>query len=285
MSYILNQINQPQIAVSDPSATENYMTLQLNGVALRRQNVSDNGVTGGSLDPFWDECVQFGSALTAGASYYFHAKIKRLTEPQKFYIYLVNYKDEGGSDSKTQYIKTIEVQGGDPNEWADFEMQFSPLINFDCLLFQLQRTIGDYRTETRYPRIIYEEFSLINNIITTKVKSGVEFTKMGVQGHPGLVMCVNAEEIKIGRSGAYEARNGIVKVSFFSVISAAEEDYNGTNPLTINSRKVTFDQYLASVAAEETITASGSTNSKCIFGNSKLRGMDAFTVDYMYKED
>jgi hypothetical protein len=285
MSYVLDQLNQPFIDATDPFSTTNYMTLQLYGTPKRRQNSSDSGVTGGSLNPFYDECLQFGSSLTAGANYYFHAKIKRLTSSQKFYIYLVNYDDQGSSDVKTQYLKTIEVQGGSADDWVDFEMIFSPLLTFDCLLFQLQRTIDDYRTNTRYPRICYEELSLINNAITTKIKAGVALTKMGIQSHPGLMLCINGEEIHVGRSGAYEIRNGIITVDSFSAISAAQEDYNGTNPLTVNSKRATLEQYLSSIANETEITSSDATNSKCIFGNSKLRGMDAFTLDYMYKED
>lgn len=284
MSYVLNQLNQPQIDATNPTQTQIYMTLQETGTAKRRQNTSDNGVSGGSLNPFYDECVQFNKSLTTGSTYYFHAKIKRLTSSQKFYIYLVNYDDTAGTDTKTQYLKTIEVQAGDESDWVDFEMLFSPLMGFDCLLFQLQRTIDDYRTDTRYPRIVYEEFSLVNNAITTKITTGVELTKMGVQSHPGLIMCVNGEEIHIGRSGTYEVRNGIISVDFFSVIVAAEEDYNGTNPLTVDGQKVTLTQYLSSVTSENEITSSDATNSKCIFGNSKLRGMDAFVLDYMYKE-
>lgn len=285
MGYVLNQLNQPQIEVTSPASTESYMTLQTGGTARRRVNSSDSGVSGGSLDPFYDECVQFSSPLTIGQSYYFHAKIKRLTSAQKFYIYLVNYSDKGSSDAKTQYIKTIDVQAGRETDWVDLELMFSPILSFDCLLFQLQRTVDDYRVETRYPRIVYEELSLINNAITTKVKSGIKLTKIGVQSHPGLILCINGEEIHIGKSGIYEVRNGIISVDFFSIISAAEEDIDGSNPLRVGSRKVTLDEYLSSVADEETETAEDSTNSKCIFENSKLRGLDAFVLDYMYKED
>lgn len=284
MSYILNQLNQPQVDATDPAQTQVYMTLQEAGTAKRRQNSSDSGVSGGSLNPFYDECIQFNKSLTSGAAYYFHAKIKRLTDSQKFYLYLVHYDDQGSLNSKTQYLRTIEVQAGDTDGWVDFEMLFSPLQPFDCLLFQLQRTIEDYRINTRYPRIVYEELSLVNNAITTKIAAGAELTKIGVQSHPGLIMCINNEEIHIGRSGIYEVRNGIISVDFFSVIAAAEEDYNGANPLTINGQKATLAQYLSSVAAETEITSSDATNSKCIFGNSKLRGMDAFVLDYMYKE-
>lgn len=285
MSYVLSQLNQPQVDATDPEQTKIYMTLQAAGSAKRRQSASDTGVSGGMLSPFYDECIQFNKSLAFGATYYFHAKIKRLISSQKFNLYLVHYEDQEGTDNKTQYLKTIEVQAGDESDWVDFEMLFSPLQQFDCLLFQLQRTIDDYRVDTRYPRIVYEELSLVNNVITAKIKANVELTKIGVQSHPGLIMCINNEEIHIGKSGVYEVRNGIISVDFFSVIVAAEEDYDGSNPLVIDNQRVTLTQYLSNVASETLVTSKDATNSKCIFGNSKLRGMDAFVLDYMYKEE
>lgn len=285
MGYILNQLNQPNVAVTDLSKTTAYMTLQSGGIARRRQSVSDKNVIGMALSPFYDECVQFGSALTAGATYYFHAKVKRMTSSQKFYIYLVNYDEYDLLDSKTQYLKTIEVQAGDTSEWVDFEILFTPLLAFDCLLFQMQRSIDDYRVETRYPRIVYEELSIIENAITSKIGFGVKLVKLGLQAHPGLIFCINGEEIRIGKSGIYEVRNGILSIDFFSAVVAAQEYPGGINSLKVNGEAVTLEQYLKGIDAEDTITEDTSTNSKCIFSNSKLRGMDAFVLDYMYKEE
>lgn len=270
------------------SSTENYMSLYMDGYADRRQDPIDSGVTGDTEDPFEDECVRMYDSFVAGSSYYFHAKIKRMTSAQKFYIYLVNYENADEEEVKTQYLKTIEVQAGDPLEWVDFETVFTPLLSFDCILFKLQRTINDYRVETRYPSIVYEELSLIHNIIETKIQNGLNFVKMGVQARPGLTMCINNEEIHVGRSGIYEVRNGAVLVDFFSVVTAAQEDINGSNPLRGASREpVTLEEYLKELAEEIEKDPSSVANgsSVCIFENSKLRGMDAFTLDYMYKEE
>lgn len=284
MSYVLDQFNQQRIELSDLSNTSVYMSSNLKGTAKRKKESTDNGVIGSGLPTFYNECVQLETPFSPGSVYYFHVKIKRLTATQRFYLYLTNYDDVDGEEAKTQYVKTIDVQGGDPNEWTDFEVIFSPLIAFDCILFQLQRVIDDYRDATRYPRIIYEELSEINNLITDKIGYGIELVKIGVQSHPGLVMCINNEEIKIGRSGIYEIRNGIITVNFFSVVQAAEENIEGSNPLKINGKSVSLDVYLNGVAAELDVTAGSATNSKCIFSNSKLRSMDAFVLDYMYKE-
>lgn len=285
MSYVLNQFNQVKVDETSTSSSTNqaYLTPILNGTAARRQASTDEGVGAETSSLFYDECLKFTGSLTAGAHYYFHGKIKRLSSDQTFYIYLVNY-EASTTDNQTQYIKTITVQGGLDTEWVDVEFIFTPIISFDCLLFQLQRAIEDYRSDVRYPVIVYEELDTINNIISSKIKSGVELLKIGVQSHPGLMMCINGEEIYVGRSGIYELRNGVILVNSFSVVKAAVENYNGTNPLKVDGKRATISEYLAYLASLETQTGTN-TNSKCIFGNSKLRSIDPFTLDYMYSED
>lgn len=280
MAYVVNQLNQPKIDLSDPSATAAYMTLVTEGVAKRRV-LSDTGIN--SKLVFYDECLYFENSLTANSVYYFHAKIKRLLTTQKFYIYLVKYNNT--KDTRTQYLKTIEIQPGGSNDWADFEIIFSPLINFDCILFQLQRAEVDYSGgTTRYPTIVYEELSLINNIINTKIgKADTELLKIGVQSAPGLIMCINQEEIHVGRSGIYELRNGAISIDFFSVVSAAQENKNGSNPLKVNGVGVDLEQYLNYVAKKE--SSSSNMSSECIFSNSKLRDMNPYVLDYIYKEE
>lgn len=285
MSYILDQFNQQNIAMSALSNTSVYMSSNFTGIPKRKKENKDSSLIDDSLSLFYNECLQVGTPMAAGNVFYLHVKIKRLLTAQKFYLYLSNYEVVDGEEAKTQYIKTIEVPGGDPSQWADYEVIFAPLINFDCILFQLQRTIADYRDETRYPRIVYEELSQINNIITSQIGYGKELLKIGVQSHPGLIMCINEEEIRVGRSGIYEVRNGVISVNFFSVLQAAVEDPTGSNPLLVDGKAVDLEGYLAAVAAEENVTAASATNSKCIFTNSKLRGMDAFILDYMYKEE
>lgn len=289
MSYVLSQFNQANTSPTSVTTPENqvYMTVLGEGTARRRKNVSDSGVTGDVLDPFVDECVQMDYSLVPGVNYYFHAKIKRLSSNQIFYIYLINYNASQGEDNRTQYLKTITVQGGAETEWVDFEILFTPLITFDAILFQLQRNIEDYRTSTRYPVIVYEELSRVNNMITSKIANNVELIKMGIQSHPGLMMCLNGEEIHIGRSGIYEVKNGIILVNFLSVLFAATEDKNGSNPIRHpeTGARISLEEYLAYLSTLPVETSETKTNSVCIFDKSKLRSIDAFTVDYMYEEE
>ena len=274
MGYVLNQFNQPRNEPTSTSSANNtiYMELLTDGVAKRRRNMGDNGVTGGTLNPFYDECIQFNGGLSAGLNYYFHSKIKRLSSDQVFYIYLVNYNDvSAGEDVKTQYLKTITVQGGSSTEWVDFELLFTPLIQFDCILFQLQRTIEDYRTGTRYPVIVYEELSLVKNMLSSQIKQGVSLMKMGIQSRPGLLMCINGEEIHIGRTGIYEVKNGIITVDFFSVVTGA-----------VPTNNIGF--LLNQLAGMRDVEGGDNTNSRCIFNEPKRRAISPFTLDYMYEE-
>jgi len=288
MSYVLNQFNQPVVDKSDTSSSVNqtYMTQLTGGTPRRKESASDSGVGNVSESLFYDECVQLASPLVEGASYYFHCKIKRLLSDQVFYIYLINYNSTEEKPS-TQYLKTITVSGGDVADWVDFELIFSPLLNFDCILFQLQRTIEDYRIATRYPYICYEELSRINNIITSKTSAKSGLFKIGVQSRPGLMMCLNKEEIHVGRSGVYEVNNGIVVVDFFSVAAAATENPEGANPLVNPDTGdiLTIDQYLDYMASLPIVEGKNNTNSRCIFDNSKERRIDAFTLDYMYEAE
>lgn len=291
MGYVLGQYNQKNVPNQEGTDVSKYITPLTEGIATRKKSASDNGVTGNALNPFWDECVKLkDTTFQAGSNYYFHAKIKRLKSIQVFYIYLVNYEAGGSQEERTQYLKTITVQGGDDNEWVDFEMIFNPLIQFDTILFQLQRSLDDYRTETRYPTIVYEELSLVNNALTQIIKSGVSLIKLGIQSHPGLMMCINGEEIHIGSTGTYELRNGIVTMDFFSVVKAGIE----VEPI---EGYQTFQDYLTKISQEEINPSeengtreknpdgSEKTSSKCIFGHKKKRGIDAYVLDYIYKED
>jgi hypothetical protein len=54
-------------------------------------------------------------------------------------------------------------------------------------------------------------------------------TKIGIQGPPGMLMCINGEPIRIGPSGIYEIKNGY-KINFLSFIR--KESYeNGAQQL------------------------------------------------------
>ena len=59
----------------------------------------------------------------------------------------------------------------------------------------------------------------IENVIKQiSASSSFYLTKIGIQGPPSLLMCINGEQIRIGKSGIYEINNENVKISFVGFI-------------------------------------------------------------------
>ena len=279
MSYVLGQYNN--------TAGENtsFMTLITDGVAGRCQLVDASSSASGLN--FEDECI----VLTEGVfqtnrNYYFHGKIK-LTDLQglDFSVKMINVDASSGTGTipvfkregtDEQYIKTISLPGSADGRWVDITFSFSPLTTFNCISFELQRTQADYQGGIRYPLIIYEELSEINNIINRAhgMKEGVNLIKIGVQSRPGLLMNINGEEIRTNRTGIYEIKNGIVVVSTFSVVASAKED--GT---------ALIDEMNRIDTAWEAGDPKSTIGSGCIIDSSKTRTIDSFTLDYLYKDE
>ena len=287
MSYIVGQYNHNSASADDASFIDPIKT----GTAKRRQNSGDMGVIGGSeLDPFSDECISDLNLVTS-EYYYFRCQIKRMVEAQQFTVKLVNY-DSVAAGSVEQYLKTVVVQGGDREEWVSVELVFHPVVQFDTILFQLQRTIEDYRVFSRSPKIAYQQLGTINNIIESKIASDIELLKIGVQSHPGMTLCVNGEEIHTSRSGIFEVKNGVLPIRFFSAMNPAiEYNTSETDRTSVEGWKKYVNQLIEEIESDPSITIQEkearykAINSKCFFGTPKIYSIDAFTLDYMYQSN
>lgn len=279
MGYVLGQYTK-----NKTTSSSFFMTYITEGTPDRRQSGGDTGVSG-NADIFDNECIRVSTQLKNNVNYYFHCKIKRMISDQSFNVKLINYTSESEEDNYEQYIKTINVAKGDPNDWVDAEFTFTPYKNFDTIIFELQRTVDDYRVEVRYPIIIYEELSIINNIIPSVIQNGIELIKIGVLSRPGLLMCINGEEIRTCRTGVYELKNGIILVSFFSVVNGGDEVDTSLIPNTMNSINTAWEtaEQIQDVIKRE--AAKKAIGSRCFFNSNKTRTIDSFTLDYMYREE
>lgn len=283
MSYIIGQYNHNKASGDDSS----FVTPITSGTVKRRDNSGDMGVVGTALDPFSDECIS-DLNLVSTKYYYFRCQIKRMTSPQTFTIKLVNY-DQTAIGDVEQFIKQITIRGGDREEWVSVEFVFHPIVQFDTILFQLQRTIDDYRVFARYPKIAYQQLSVINNIINSKIGNDVSLLKIGVQSHPGLTLCINGEEMHLSRSGIFEIRNGVIPVNFFCVLNPAiEVNINPTDVSSVEGWKISINQQIENIENDPSLTPEQkearyrAINSKCFFGTAKRYEVDAFILDYMY---
>lgn len=254
MAYIIGQYNK--------SPSTNSMTVLTNGEVGRISATTSDG-TG-----FEEECLLYRDNFIAGTTYYFHGKIKKLVDRQIFNIQLMNNE----SFNETQLIKILNIEGG-PEGWLDVEFLFTPIKNFNNLAFILNRTAKDSDpAQTRYPVIIYEELSRVNNLLPS-ISSGIPLIKAGIQGIPGLITSINQEEIRLGRSGIYEFNNGLLKIDFFSVVGAGN--------MTIDIDEV--ENEIDAIYSSEILK--NRSLSKCLFDKVGLRNLSDFSLDYIYEKE
>ena len=273
MAYNIGQENQ----VMGIDSSEKYAEEIKSGTIQIQDNSADEEATGIIAFSFGDPYLKLNSSLETGIHYYVHAKVYRLPTVQQFDIKLINSTDA----SLKQYIKTATINMAvKPDEeeprpnmdeyFADVEFIFTPLIDdFDGILFELKRNKDDmiYDETTnmiigRKPLIAFIEVSKIKDVKPVQ-KS---LPKIGVQSRPSLMMCINGEEIHVSRTGIFELRDGIVPVTFFSVVNGATLE-NSTNLDT--QMNGVYDGNI--------------TNSIAFLSENKKRIIDSYTLDYLYQ--
>lgn len=289
MNYRIGQYNH--LKSSEIEDTNKFIeVIKSNEIQAKPYKIStssDSEDSGISTINRTEKCIKLmgGSGTNSFDSttiYYLHAKIKRLNSNMTIYVKLANTANK---NSPTQYLRTINIKGGNTSEWYDFEIIFKPIANFDCVVFQLQRTNEDYTADGyRNLVILYEELSKVQNFKANLTENNI--IKLGVQSRPGLLMCINGQEIHVGRSGIYEIRNGIVYVDFFSIIKAAEEEEGEIKGLYRKGNNL--EELLKKLASgdkelDAPVDDSEDTDSDCIFNHPKKRTINTFTIDYMYE--
>ena len=163
----------------------------------------------------------FHTSLSSSKGYYLKLKIYKQSTTQNIIIKMedTNLASQGG-----QLIEKITVPAGDATEYYILEKVFMPSRNYNQIKIELDRNSVDYTINPERPdiygRIVNIEvlsFAEIKNIIPYRLK------RIGVQGTPGLIMCINGEQIQIGKSGIFEI-NIDYTVSYFGVVIEKDSD-------------------------------------------------------------
>lgn len=165
-------------------------------------------------------------------SYYLRFKIFKQDTEQKITIRLVNTTK---TTDNVQTIETVEIPSGNTTDYSIFELVLSPNDNhtYNQIYFELNRELIDYNTQNpdetygRKITITVDRLDEIYNVIDflqTSIENKGILKQIGVQGPPGLLMSINGEAIRIGRSGLYEINNGI-NTTFIGFIVEADEKY------------------------------------------------------------
>lgn len=227
MSYKFGQFRKSQLS--------SYLTpLEYTLRNLRVQSSLSEGVV------FIDKCIDLNDdnmlqALVNGnkqKSYYLRFKIFKQLTPQKITIRLVNTTK---TTDNVQTVETIEIDAGSESDYSSFELILSPNDNhtYNQVYFELNRELIDYNTlneDGTYGRKIvisidrFDEIYDVIDYLQTSIDNKHTLKQIGIQGPPGLLMSINGEAIKIGRSGLYEINNGI-NTSFIGFIVEGDEKY------------------------------------------------------------
>lgn len=115
------------------------------------------------------------------------------------------------------------------------ELIFTPNKDYKYLGFVINRVPADKNISPKRNPITDQtldledngDIAIINNILPQTAD------KIGVQSRPGTLLCINHEQIRIGRTGVYEINNG-VKVSFFGIASANGSDEKNINDFILD---------------------------------------------------
>ena len=162
--------------------------------------------------------------------YYLNFTVKRRSDSeQRFYLKLQN---ANSTEDNEQLIDEFKVSKGNGTETLDIII--SPNATYDRFVWELQRTALDYRmlnADGTYGRIMdvsINTYSQLIDVITEKLKSDYSnlesLKKIGIQGPPSLLMCINREQIRIGHNGIYEINNGI-NINSISFVPKNTTDY------------------------------------------------------------
>lgn len=271
MSYMIGQYHHTDSTGDD----SNFLTPITGGTVSRTNALSSSA--------FSDECIR-NITLTAGEYYYFTCQIKKMLSVQTFNVHMIYLTDSAISNVSSQFVKTITIPGGDIEEWVPVEFTLAPIFNFNAILFELNRTNEDYRVAVRYPKIAYQQLGHINSL-TSRV-NGAPFLKIGVQSKPGLNMCINGEEIHVGRTGIFELRDGTIPISFFSIVNPATEVDS-----TLEDWKLDINEQINEIEEDPSLTptqkeaAYAAINSRQFFGTTKYYKINNFTLDFLYDEE
>ncbi len=133
---------------------------------------------------------------------------------QNFSLQLQNSND-------SQTIEDYTVPAGTGS--TTFDIVFTPNSTYNLIVFVLARTTEDYNVieNSQYGRIMditvnENNIYLITNIIDTLASTYglTELIRIGIQGPTGLMMSINGEQIKVGKTGIYELNDINIKITY-----------------------------------------------------------------------
>lgn len=210
MSYNIGQLRRNQI--------NSYSTaLSYRQALIRNEN---------SIIDFYDQCMYLSGANIVSSIYSYYLKFEVTQLPEVTQEFSIRLQSDEVTVDNIQNIRSFVVKQGLGT--TTFELIFTPNSNYNQIVFELKRLALDFYTDNgdgtsgRIMKIKILQFDRVTNVISSYLAKNypgmTSLKKIGIQAPPGLLFCIDGEEIRVGRSGVYELYNEDITISYIGFI-------------------------------------------------------------------
>ena len=223
MSYCIGQYRRSSEKVFSSSNNElSFVKLENFQITNISKKISIDNIT------FQDFAIDY--VMNDTLSYYLRFKVSPLlfnneNTDQIIYLKLKNFNDDiNQQDSDQQLLQEYKIEK--ELDQAYFEIIISPNKTYNRIVWELQRSRDDYQNNNNgrgSAHIEVIKFGIVNNFRNKQGIPNKPLSKIGIQGPPLMLMCINREQIRIGKNGIYEINNGVEVKSIGFV--PADNDY------------------------------------------------------------
>lgn len=174
-----------------------------------------------------DSCIEM--SFQKGIPYYLSIKIEKEkgenSQNREITVQLQNDLIENFSSTENQTISKIQLLRSTSEEDAFeiFHFIFTPSKNYNKISFIISRDLKNLEDWEKYAKIEVNKFQKLNNLLSLLQIS--QINQLGIHADPGTLMCINGEEIKIGKRGVFEINSNIVQINFLNIINLKENSY------------------------------------------------------------
>ena len=228
MAYNIGQLLFDPDKLTNPNNSNSYVTV-LEDDEYSYQAYSFQNLTNSSNKQFYDYGICFKETLAKNNSYYIRFSIKTRSDSQQNIS--LKLKSQDGVSEREQFIKTFYINASLDEQDVYCETIVTPKDDsYNYLVWELQRISADYiedddpitQGDPRNGRIIKLD-NLSISIVNPQNTVGT-LKKIGVQARPSFLMCINGQEIRVGKSRIYEINNG-VEIASIGFIPKDEKDF------------------------------------------------------------
>lgn len=210
MAYQIGQLRRNQI--------NSYSTaLSYRQGLIRNEN---------SIIDFYDQCMYLSGANIVSSIYSYYLKFEVTQLPEVVQEFSIRLQSDEVTVDNIQNIRSFVVKQGVGT--TTFELIFTPNSNYNQIVFELKRLALDFYTDNgdgasgRIMKIKILQFDRVINVISSYLAKNypgmTSLKKIGIQAPPGLLFCIDGEEIRVGRSGVYELYNEDINISYIGFI-------------------------------------------------------------------